>query len=697
MSKALQAAPGTARPLGASVVANGVNFAVFSQHAERIEVCLFDPSGRREVARFELTGRTGDVWHGVVPSQHASAGTLYGLRAYGPYRPRDGHRFNPNKLLIDPASHDVVGDVLWSRSVFGAEQVGTEQESADELDSASDMPRSRVVDLTFDWRGDRQPATPWRDSFIYELHVKGFTQRHPDVPEKWRGKFLGLTVPSVLEHLRSLGVTAVELLPIQAFTSEGFLRDRGLANYWGYNSIAWSAPARAYAVEDPIREFREMVRALHGVGIEVILDVVYNHTAEGDERGPTLSLRGLDNRIYYRLRPTDRRHYENMTGCGNTVAADQPPVSQLILDSLRFWAEDMHVDGFRFDLAPVLARDWGGFNSNAPFFAAMRADPVLAYVKLIAEPWDVGLGGYQLGNFPAGWSEWNDRYRDAVRAFWRGDGRMVGSLAERFAGSSDLFRRSGRKPTASINFVAAHDGFTLRDVVSFNERHNEANLERNHDGHADNLSWNCGIEGVTSDPAIEGLRDRQVRNMLVTLLFSQGVPMLMAGDEFGRTQRGNNNAYCQDNEISWVDWSLADKHQALVAFVRRLAAIRRDRVELRRDTFLKGSRIANQSRDVMWWHPRGHEMREQDWHDPQLRSIAIAIGGHESGVDLLLLLNPQNEACDFSLPAPTQGRSWRVLIDSASDDESSQQSRAVSDRVFQVSARSSIALELTDT
>jgi glycogen operon protein len=694
MKESLTAAGGGGRPLGASLVPGGVNFAVFSQHAERIEVCLFDASGQRELARYTLAGRTGDVWHGIVPSPQAEVGTLYGLRAHGPYAPREGHRFNPNKLLLDPAALDVVGDVQWVPAIFGDDRSDPAAIRADMTDSAAAMPRCRVVDLKYDWRGDRQPATPWRDSFIYELHVKGFTQQHPDVPPAWRGKYLGLTVPAVLGHLKSLGVTAVELMPVQAFTTEGFLRDRGLANYWGYNSIGWSAPSRAYAVDDPIREFRDMVRALHGAGIEVILDVVYNHTAEGNELGPTLSLRGLDNRIYYRLRPTDRRHYENMTGCGNTIAADQPAVSQLILDSLRFWAEEMHVDGFRFDLAPVLARDWGGFNSNAPFFAALRADPVLAYVKLIAEPWDVGLGGYQLGNFPAGWAEWNDRYRDTVRAYWRGDGRMLGSFAERVAGSSDLFRRSGRKPTASINFLAAHDGFTLRDVVSYNERHNEANLEGNHDGHADNLSWNGGIEGPTNDAAVVQLRERQVRNMLTTLFFSQGVPMLQAGDEFGRTQRGNNNAYCQDNEMSWVDWRLARENSALLEFVRRLSRLRVDRPELRRDTFLKGSRIAHQSRDIMWWHPRGHEMIESDWHDPGLRTFGIAIGAHGSSVDLLLLLNPTDAAVEFTLPPAAAARTWQAVLDTASG--ANEGGLAISDRVFRVGARSAVALEQSD-
>lgn len=694
MGAAKIATAGSPTPLGASVVAGGVNFAVVSQYAERIDVCLYDATGRRETARYSLGSRAGNVWYGVVPAPYAAAGTLYGLRVQGPYEPREGHRFNANKLLIDPAAHEIVGDVRWGSVLQGALADDSEVPQPDAVDSAGAMPRCRVVDLAFDWRGDRLPATPWRDTFIYELHVKGFTTRHPAVPPEWRGKYLGLTVPEVLAHLQSLRVTAVELMPVQAFTTEGFLRERGLSNYWGYNSIAWSAPERTYAVHDPVTEFREMVRALHSVGIEVILDVVYNHTAEGDQRGPTLSWRGIDNRTYYRLRPTDRRHYENMTGCGNTIAADQPEVSRVILDSMRFWVEEMHVDGFRFDLAPVLARDWGGFNANAPFFAALRADPVLAYVKLIAEPWDVGLGGYQLGNFPAGWSEWNDRYRDAIRAYWRGDSRMLGSFAERFAGSSDLFRRAGRRPTASINFLAAHDGFTLRDVVSYNERHNEANREGNHDGHADNLSWNCGVEGPTEEPHVEALRARQIRNMLTTLFFSQGVPMLLSGDEFGRTQHGNNNAYCQDNEISWVDWSLAKRNASLLEFVRKLAQLRADRPELRRDTFLKGSRVSSQSRDIMWWHPRGHEMTEHDWNDPGLRSFGIAIGAHGSAVDLLLLLNPVDTPCQFALPPSGAARVWRSILDTSSGADIA--GHAISDRVFQVAPRSAVALEQGD-
>jgi len=666
----LQSTPrdGAAEPLGATWTGAGVNFAVFSRHADSVEVCLFDAAGTTEQQRFTLSGRSGDIHHGFIPTPTAGIGTLYGLRAHGPFAPRDGHRFNHGKLLLDPCARAIVGELRWNESLFGHSRADPEGLTPELRDSAADMPRCRVIDTSFDWEDDRAPATQWRDTVIYELHVKGHTQLHPDVPPEWRGKFLGLTVPGVIEHIRSLGVTAVELMPVHSFTSEGFLRERGLTNYWGYNSLGWFSLAQQYAVSDPVVEFKLMVRALHRAGLEVIMDVVYNHTPEGDEHGPTLSWRGLDNRVYYALRPTERRHYENMTGCGNTIAADQPAVQATILASLRYFAEEMRVDGFRFDLAPVLARDRGGFNANAPFFAALRADPVLAYVKLIAEPWDVGHGGYQLGNFPAGWSEWNDRYRDTLRATWRGDRRLLGSLAERIAGSSDLFRRHGRKPTASINFVASHDGFTLRDVVSYNERHNETNMERNHDGHADNLSWNCGVEGPTDDESVLRLRDRQVRNLLATLFVSQGVPMLLAGDEFGRTQRGNNNAYCQDNEISWIDWSLA-RASTLPQFVGRLAQLRRSAPQLRRDTFLKGSIGHSHSSDVMWLHPHGRELSEHDWHDPQLRSLAVFIAAAGASSDLLVLINASDSSTEFHVPPAGAAQNWSVFIDTAAPSD----------------------------
>ncbi|HYJ40667.1 MAG TPA: glycogen debranching protein GlgX, partial [Steroidobacteraceae bacterium] len=636
---------GSPDTLGATFTGEGVNFAVRSRAATRVDVCLYDSTGTRETARLTLPGRTGPVHHGFVEQELARVGTLYGIRVHGVYDPREGYRFNANKLLIDPWARDIVGDVKWHPSILGYDPTDAEGTRPSLVDSAPAMPRCRVIDGEFDWEEDRAPAVPWRDSLIYELHVKGFTQLHPDVPPEWRGKYLALTVPAVLDHLKSLGVTAVELMPVHAFTSEGFLHERGLTNYWGYNTVSWFAPTSRYAVRDPVVEFKQAVKALHKAGIEVILDVVYNHTADGNQLGPTLNFRGIDNRAYYFHRANDRRFYDDVTGVGNTVACDHPIVQADILSSLRYFAEDFRVDGFRFDLATVLGRDRSGFNSNSPFFAMLAADPVLAYVKLIAEPWDVGLGGYQLGNFPAGWSEWNDRYRDTMRSFWHGGRRMLGGYAERFAGSSDLFRRNGRKPTASINFIAAHDGFTLRDTVSYNDKHNEANLENNRDGHSNNHSWNCGVEGRTDDVHVIALRRRQVRNMLTTLFFSQGVPMLLAGDELYRTQNGNNNAYCQDNETSWVDWGGLKADDSLLQFVRALSALRRARPELRRDTFLKGALQASHSRDICWWHPAGHEMADQEWNNPDLRCLGVGLGGTASSPDLMLLLNPTESEC----------------------------------------------------
>ena len=651
--------PGRPTPLGATSSASGVNFALYSRCAERVELCLYDPQSGQERGRVSLPASTLGTWHGFLPAALARPGDLYAYRVHGPYAPAGGQRCNPRKLLLDPAARALTGEPTpLAPELFEGPGRG-------ELDSFAAMPRCRIVEATFDWGDDRPPGTPWSDTIVYELHVKGFTKLHPGVPERLRGTYLGLADPAITDWLRQLGVTAVELQPVQAFMSESFLLKRGLANYWGYNPIAWSAPANQYALEDPITEFRYMVKALHAAGIEVILDVVFNHTAEGNELGPTLSLRGIDNIAYYRLVPHDQQLYENLTGTGNTIDADVPAVRELILDCLRWWAAEMHVDGFRFDLAPVLGRDRGGFNRKSPFFAALRADPTLAYVKLIAEPWDVGPGGYQLGHFPVGWSEWNDRWRDTVRSFWRGNPRMIGALAERLAGSSDLFRDRGRKPSASVNFVTAHDGFTLQDLVSYNRKHNEQNLENNDDGHSDNLSWNCGVEGPSDDPAVNALRSRQMRNLLLTLMLSQGVPMLQAGDEFGRTQRGNNNAYCQDNEISWVDWSRATGEADLVAFTRRLIALRRSRPELRRETFLKGRR-RGKVRDVSWLHPSGRDLRDADWNDPELRALGVLIAASSgsSDGDLLMLLNASALAVEFRMPALGRASGRVRLIDS---------------------------------
>ena len=631
---------GLPQPLGATWSQSGVNFAIFSSHATRIEVCIYEPDGALR-RRCDLPCRTGDVWHGALSPGLAGPGSRYAFHVHGPDEPQLGHRFDPGPALIDP----------YARSL-----------------SASGPLHSRIVDDRFDWAGDRPPSIPWRDSLIYELHVKGFTQRHPDVPPPWRGKYLGLTSDRVIRHLQDLGVTAVELLPVQAFVSEPFLHERGLTNYWGYNSVAWFAPAAEFAVGDPVAEFKTMVRGLHAAGIEVILDVVFNHTAEAGEAGPVLNFKGIDNSVYYRLL-ADKRCYENVTGCGNTVNCEHPQVRSLIIDCLKYWAVDMHVDGFRFDLATVLGRDANGFDEHSGFFKALRAEPALERVKLIAEPWDVGWGGYQLGRFPPGWSEWNDRFRDTVRSFWRRDGGKVGELAERFAGSSDMFRHNGRKPTASINFITAHDGFTLNDLVSFNERHNEANRENNADGASHNWSWNCGVEGPTEDPAVRALRRRQMRNLLATLILSQGVPMLQAGDEFARTQQGNNNAYCQDAELSWVDWRLREENADLVRFVKLLTGIRRQHPELRRETFLKGTASRTGVKDVSWLHARGAEMTQGDWQDPGLRTLGILFGNRHNAVHrLLFLVNADAAAAEFVMPAAPDGSPWVCRFDTARDD-----------------------------
>ena len=631
---------GLPHPLGATRTQRGVNFALFSSHATRVEVCLFDAESGAELVRCDLPARSGDIWHGLIPPRCAAPGSHYAFYVHGPNEPQEGHRFDATVALIDPYAREL------SRG----------------------LPlRSRVIDGDFEWGGDRPPAVPWRDTLIYELHVKGFTRLHPAVPVDWRGKYLGLTVAPVIEHLKSIGVTAVELLPCQSFVTEQFLRDRGFCNYWGYNSVAWFSPANEYAVHDAVAEFKSMVKALHAAGIEVILDIVFNHTAEGNEAGPLLSLRGIDNSVYYRLTAEDQRFYENVTGCGNTVNCEHPQVRTLIIDCLKYWVEDMHVDGFRFDLATVLARQGNGFNEHCALFKSLRAEPALAYVKLIAEPWDVGWGGYQLGRFPPGWAEWNDRYRDAVRSFWRRDGGKIGEFAERLAGSSDVFRHNGRKPTAGVNFITAHDGFTLYDLVSYNERHNEANLDDNA-GHNDNLSWNCGAEGATDDEAVNRLRKRQMRNLLATLFFSQGVPMLQAGDEFARTQRGNNNAYCQDNEISWIDWHLRSVNLDLLRFVQLLAQLRRRHVEFRRETFLKGATSRASVKDVTWINLGGAEMRQSEWQDGNVSTLGVWFG-QRSHLDerLLLLINAGETAQTFSLPAPPADKPWVRQLDSSLD------------------------------
>lgn len=660
---------GEPAPLGATLTEDGVNFAVHAADADAIELCLFDAQGERELMRLRLPERTGTVWHGLLPPPWGAAGLVYGYRAYGRYDPAHGLRHHPAKLLIDPYAQDLAGRFEWHDALH-AEQPGSN--APDERDSGPYNLKGRVVDHAFDWSGDYSPATPWRDTIIYELHVKGFTRLHPAVPEAQRGTYLGLAHPAVIAHLQRIGITAVELLPVQAFVPERFLVDKGLTNYWGYNSINWFAPAAQYAVSDPVNEFKTMVKALHAAGIEVILDVVFNHTAEGSELGPTLSWRGLDNIAYYKLEYDNLRRYQNRTGCGNTISVASAAARQLIVDCLRYWVEEMHVDGFRFDLAAVLGRDDGRFRRDSRFFQDIAAEPALRYTKLLAEPWDVGFEGYQLGRFPPNWSEWNDLYRDTMRAYWRGNPGILGNFAERFAGSSDLFRAAGRRPTASLNFVACHDGFTLYDSATYDEKHNEANLEDNRDGHNHNLSYNYGVEGPTSDERINALRQRHVRNLLATLLLSQGVPMLQAGDEFARTQRGNNNAYCQDNELAWVDWSCATRHGELVEFVRKLVDLRKQAPGLRRDTFLKGARQADREhKDVSWRHPEGHELMASDWHDAEARSIGVLFGhafvdAHDgSSGNVFLLCNSSDLAVNFKLPPTHAEEPWHVVFDTA--------------------------------
>ncbi|MGA8493351.1 MAG: glycogen debranching protein GlgX, partial [Terriglobales bacterium] len=575
--------PGKPYPLGANWDGEGVNFALFSEHAKRVQLCVFDQSGRRELHRVNVTEQTDQVWHCYLPE--ARPGLIYGYRVNGPYEPAKGARFNPHKLLLDPYAKQIVGDLKWSDSHFGY-RIGHRLEdlSFDRRDGAPGMVKSMVIDPAFTWGTDQPPRTAWHKSVIYELHVKGFTIQHPKVPAPLRGTYAGLATAPVIDHLLKLGITAIELMPVHCFVDDRQLVERGLRNYWGYNSIGFFAPESRYLSTGSISEFKTMVKTIHSAGIEVILDVVYNHTAEGNQLGPTLSFRGIDNVVYYRTMPDNPRYYVDYTGTGNTLNMRHPRVLQLIMDSLRYWVLDMHVDGFRFDLAATLARELHEVDKLGAFLDIIHQDPVLSQVKLIAEPWDLGEGGYQVGKFPVGWAEWNDRYRDALRSYWKGDGGQIGELAYRITGSSDLYARSGRRPYASINFVTAHDGFTLHDLVSYNQKHNEANGEDNRDGTDNNRSWNCGAEGPTDDPTIKALRVRQKRNFLATLLLSQGVPMLLAGDAIGHTQHGNNNAYCQDNEISWLNWS-TNGDTKLIGFVQKIIALRKKHPVFRRRNF----------------------------------------------------------------------------------------------------------------
>jgi glycogen operon protein len=677
--------PGQPYPLGATWDGAGVNFALFSEHAQKVELCLFDSvDAGKEAHRIRLREQTDLVWHVYLPD--VLPGQLYGYRVHGPYEPARGHRFNANKVALDPYALSIGRDVRWDDSLF-AYKVGDKEAdlSFDERDSAAFAPLAVVIDPAFTWGDDRPPRTPWHKTFIYELHVKGFTQLNPRVPEKLRGSFAGLASEAAISYLQDLGITAVELLPVHQHVNDRHLLERGLTNYWGYNTLAYFAPESAYACtaipQDAVQQFKMMVRAFHAAGIEVILDVVYNHTAEGNQMGPTLCFRGVDNASYYRLSPEDPRYYLDFTGCGNSLNMTQPRVLQLIMDSLRYWVREMHVDGFRFDLASTLARELFEVNKLGPFFDIIHQDPVLSQVKLIAEPWDVGAGGYQVGNFPVLWTEWNGKYRDCVRRFWKGDGGTVNELATRLTGSADLYQDDGRKPYASINFITCHDGFTLQDLVSYNGTHNEANSEDNKDGSDDNNSWNCGAEGPTDDPGIVALREKRKRNFIATLLCSEGVPMLLGGDELSHTQSGNNNAYCQDNDITWLHWDLDDRRRDFLEFVRKMIYVWRTQPVFQRRRWFVGRAIRGADiKDVSWFNPSGQEMSDADWTAGFVKCLGMRLAGDLmdevdergekiQGETLLLLVNAHHEPIPFTLPAAREDHLWDRIVDTAEPDE----------------------------
>ena len=665
-------------PLGATWMGNGVNFAIFSEHATGIELCLFDNiEATEENFRIPVTERTDQIWHVFLPD--VGPGQLYGFRVAGPYDPEHGMRFNSSKLLLDPYAKAIAGEVIWADEMFGYAVGGKKEDLAQDFrDDAWGVPKSVVIDTEFDWQGDRRPSVPLHNSVIYEVHVKGFSKLWQEVPEQLRGTYAALGSPAAIDYLKKLGVTAVDLLPVHAHIDDKILVDRGLTNYWGYNTIGFFAPHAQYSSSGQtgaqVSEFKSMVRNLHAAGIEVILDVVYNHTAEGNHLGPTLCFRGIDNLAYYRVHTENPRLYVDFTGTGNTFNLLHPHTLQLVMDSLRYWVLEMHVDGFRFDLAVSLTRNHGGFNKLHPFFEIIQQDPVLSRVKLIAEPWDVGVGGYQVGNFPAPWSEWNGKYRDAARGFWKGDEGRIGEMGYRLTGSPDLYQHNGRRPSAGINFVTSHDGLTLNDLVSYNEKHNELNGDGNNDGDNNNLSWNCGVEGPTDDPQINALRERQRRNFLTTLFLSQGVPMLLGGDEWGRTQKGINNAYCQDNEISWFDWRHDEKQNQFLEFTRKLIWFREAHPVFRRPKFFQGRRIrGSEIRDVMWFNPGGSEMSDKEWASPFVRCVGMLLSGDTVDVvnfegepirddTFLLLINAHNEAIPFVLPGQ-ENLEWALILD----------------------------------
>ena len=694
---------GQSFPRGAHWQGHGVNFALFSANATAVELCLFSEDGETELQRITLPEHTNDVWHGFVPG--LMPGQRYGYRVHGPYDPENGHRFNPNKLLLDPYAYAHMGEVIWDPAVFGYVMESMDDLTFDERDSAPFMPKCVVVDHGFDFTGERgHKDMPWEDTIFYEAHVKGFTRLRHDIPERLRGTYAGLAEQPVIDYIKSLGVTSVELLPIHTFVNDSQLLEQGKVNYWGYNTIGFFAPDPRYASHRPdtLKEFKELVARFHENGLQVILDVVYNHTAEGNEKGPTFSFKGIDNASYYRLLPDQKRYYINETGTGNTVNVSHPRVLQMVMDSLRYWTEHTSVDGFRFDLGTILAREPNGFDNRSGFLKACSQDPTLAHVKLIAEPWDCGPGGYQVGGFPPGWAEWNDKFRDTVRDFWR-DQAPASALTERMCASGDIFNHYGRKPWSSVNFVTAHDGFTLNDVVSYNEKHNEENGENNQDGNSDNRSWNCGAEGPTTDPAINALRSRQIRNMLATLLLSQGTPMLLAGDEFGRTQCGNNNAYCQDNEIAWLNWELKDKGKHLVEFVRQLTALRHRFPILRRNRYYTGK--CNETlgvKDLTWINANGREMEDEHWGDSNMKCFGMLMDGRaqptgiqKRGGDatMLLVVNGHNDLVEFTLPESYGSDEWALLVDTNLEENNASGVHKTSD-VYQVTGRSVLLFAL---
>ena len=695
---------GLPHPLGATWDGVGVNFALFSANATKVELCLFDQEGTTELERIELPEYTDEIWHGYLPD--ARPGTVYGYRVHGPWAPEDGHRFNPNKLLLDPYAKGHTGQLKWGPEVFGYQMESGDDTTFDERDSAANMPKCVVIDPAFTWLRDRRPNVSWERTIFYETHVRGFTKLHPAVPKELRGTFSGMAAKEVVDYIRDMGITSVELLPIHTFINDSNLIEKDLTNFWGYNTIGFFAPDPRYSSKPAFAhaEFKEMVAHLHDAGLEVILDVVYNHTAEGNELGPSLSFKGIDNASYYRLLPDQNRYYINDTGTGNTLNLSHPRVLQMVTDSLRYWVQEMHVDGFRFDLGTILAREPDGFDQGSGFLHACGQDPVLNGVKLIAEPWDCGPGGYQVGGFPPGWAEWNDKYRDETRAFWKGDEGLTPKLAARMSASADMFNKRGRKPWATVNFITAHDGFTLRDSVSYNDKHNEANGENSRDGSDNNHSWNHGVEGESDDDEINETRRRSMRNMLATLLLSQGTPMLLAGDEFGRTQRGNNNAYCQDNDISWVDWNIPDWGKAQAALVKRLIALRQKYPILHRGRFFTGQEIDGLGvKDVTWINATGAEMQGDEWGDGGMRCFGMLIDGRAQATGIrrpgqdttmLIALNAHHGMVGFTLPECTNGAGWELLLDTNVPEDPRKQTFAIGEE-YLVNGRSLLLFALT--